>query len=156
MVTALADLGKLEGRTALDASCTQFAPELASCPADTRTNNPGVAACCLASAFWCQTGNTCLAPGAPLGDGRVCGLGGNFSHPISATPGGTTGDNPGSAGGSAACPADSPSTNPGSQSCCLASQHWCWSHSGQFCAAPGTRRTVSNVTYTCGARGEWN
>lgn len=56
----------------------------------------------------------------------------------------------------AGCPVDSPSTPPGSQTCCLASQYWCWSASGGFCAAPGTRRTVNNVEWTCGARGEWS
>ncbi|CAN5924596.1 hypothetical protein BH11MYX4_BH11MYX4_16520 [soil metagenome] len=148
LVTALADLGKLSGGTALDASCTRFAPELASCPADARATNPGSAACCLASAFWCQSGNTCMAPGTALGDGRVCGLGGSFSHPVSDPSGG-------SGGSGGACPADSPSTDPGSQSCCLASRHWCWSNSAGVCAAPGTRRTVDNVAYTCGPGGEW-
>ena len=147
LVTALGALGKLSSGT-LDASCTAFAPELASCPADTRTNDPGSTACCLASAFWCQSGNSCVAPGTPLGDGRVCGLGGNFSHP-------TGGASSGTSSGGTTCPADSPSTDPGTQACCVASRHWCWSNSGGFCAAPGTRRTVDNVAWTCGAGGEW-
>ncbi len=154
--TALTDLGKLSGGGGLDASCTAYAPELAGCPADTRTNNPGSTECCLASAFWCQStsergvgsGSTCMAPGAVLGDGRVCSLGGNFAHPAGSTAGGG-----GTSGG--ACPVDSASNNPGSQACCLASRYWCWSNSGGFCAAPGTRRAVSGVTWTCGAGGEW-
>lgn len=150
LVTSLADLRKLEGGTALDASCSQFAPELASCPADSRAGNPGSDACCLASAFWCQSGSTCMAPGTPLGDGRVCGLGGSFSHPVSAPAGST-----GGGAGSSVCPADSPSTNPGSATCCLPSKFWCWSYSAGVCAAPGTSRTVDNVTYKCGAGGEW-
>lgn len=151
LVTALTDARKLDGG-ALDASCTAYAPELASCPADSRANNPGSRDCCLASAFWCQSANGCLAPNTPLGDGRVCGAGGNFSHPVGASSGGaSSGSTP-----PATCPADSPTTNPGTEACCLASAHWCWSSSARVCAAPGTRRTVSGVDWTCGPGGNWS
>ena len=151
LVTALRASGKLAGTGSLDAPCTAYAPELAACPADAPTTNPGSRDCCLASAFWCQSSTACLAPGAPLGDGRVCGAGGNFSHPAGSAAGGNAG---GAVPG--ACPADTPQNNPGSQACCLASRHWCWSASGGFCAAPGTVRNVSGVNWTCGAMGEWS
>lgn len=151
LVTALADLGKLSGKPSeLSAECTKFAPEIAACPADSRQTNPGSTECCLASAFWCASGGACNAPGTKLADGAVCGAGGNFSHPVGPAP--AAGGN----GSTSACPADSPSTSPGSYDCCVRSMHWCWSASGGFCAAPGTRRTVSDVTWTCGPGGEWS
>ncbi len=149
LVTALADRGKLSGNASdLSAECTRFAPELASCPTDTRQTNPGSRECCLASAFWCQANGVCNAPGTIV-NGLECGAGGNlFDRTTPNTNGGAT--SPG-----AACPADSATTNPGSMSCCLASRHWCWSSSGQFCAAPGTERNVGGVDWRCGPSGEW-
>jgi hypothetical protein len=145
LVTALADMGKLSGSASqLDAQCTRFAPELASCPADTRETDPGGLQCCLASAFWCYANGACIAPGTVV-DGKTCGAGGMFSRTEAAPT------NP----GAGACPADSPTTNPGSQACCLASRHWCWSHSGQFCAEPGHERVVDGQTWRCSAGGEW-
>jgi hypothetical protein len=152
LVTSLVDLRKLGSASGLDASCIAHAPELASCPADTRANNPGSTECCLASAFWCQQGGTCHSPGTALGDGRICNTGGFFSHPAGSGSGSGS-STPNVTGNT--CPTDSASTNPGSQACCLASRHWCWSSSGGFCAAPGTQRTVSGINYTCGPNGEW-
>lgn len=143
LVTALADLGKLAGSPSeLSSTCTQYAPEIAACPADARTTNPGSSECCLASAFWCQSGGVCNPPGTALGDGTVCGLGGNFSHPVGN-------------GNAGACPADTPTNNPVSYDCCVKSKHWCWSAGGGFCAAPNTKRVVQGVEWTCGAGGEW-
>jgi len=150
LVVSLADQRKLPSASGLNASCTSYAPELATCPADSRANNPGSTECCLASAFWCQYNGVCNAPGTALSDGRICNTGGFFSHPA-----GTGAATPPPGGGGNACPADAPATNPGSQACCLASRHWCWSSSGGFCAAPGTRRNVSGIDWTCGANGEW-
>lgn len=146
LVTALASRGKLEGNAAdLTSTCLAYAPEIASCPADDGTTNPGSRACCLASAHFCWSDatNKCHAPG-DVSNGRTCGEGGNWE----------TGTTPAPSGG--ACPADTPANDPGSRECCLASKHWCWSSSRQFCAAPGFSHTVDGVSWTCGANGEWS
>lgn len=145
LVAVLAQRDKLEGRAAdLAPTCTSYDPSLAACPVDDGRTNPGSKECCLASAHYCwsDANGACSAPGTVLG-GRTCGAGGNWHS------GGTSGG--GSTGGGAACPADAPATNPGSKACCLASSYWCWSDTGQFCAAPGTQRNG----YVCGAGGNW-
>ena len=78
LVTALAAKGKLAGLARdLDASCTSFAPELETCPADAANVDPGSTECCLASAFWCSVNGRCLRPGTAM-SGGVCGAGGTW------------------------------------------------------------------------------